>query len=381
MKWTWLTAPVALLVGLVAPSAALAAGGPVPPAQGQAIANPGSPYRYAAFGVGRDTIVKQLEAGAVYELRVRGHYGVPGVGQDGSTTGLSADGRTLILGEIPATAPPRTTRLLVLAAAPRLAVRARLNLPGWWTVDAISPDARWLYLIQYASSDISKYAVRAYDLPAGRLLAEPVVDPREPDEAMTGFPITRVLSADDRWAYTLYFRPSGAPFVHALDTVGRRAVCVDLPSSLSSDIGNGHLRLAPGGGTLQVVLDGVTGASIDARTFAVTAGAGARVARADPGGTERASGHARIRRCAVGADRPGGRRAGRARRCHRPPRSTKTPSGRSRSLSQALHQLLDAGHTRHLGFDSPGRLAIPRLPEHLLDALAQHGDVVWSQTT
>lgn len=274
MKWTWLTASVALSVGLVAPSTALAAGGPAPAQQGSAIAAPASADRYAAFGAGRDTLVKQFQHGEVFALRVRGEYGIPVVGQDGSLTGLSADGRTLILSEILQNLPPRTTRLLVFAAAPRLAIRSRPALRGWWTVDAISPDGRWLYLIQYPSADISKYAVRAYDLLTHRLLAEPVVDRREPDEAMTGFPITRVMGAAERWAYTLYFRPSGAPFVHALDTVHRRAVCVDLPSLSGTDIGNGHLRLTADGGALQVVVDGMTGAQIDTRTFAVSVGAG-----------------------------------------------------------------------------------------------------------
>jgi hypothetical protein len=272
MKWTW--CPIAFLAVLVAPSTAAAAGGPVPPAQNSAISAPGSAYRYDAFGAGADTIVKRIDGGSVSALRVSGHYGVPGVDYNGTTTGLSADGRTLVLAEIPGTLPPRTTRLLVLATAPRLDVRTRVALPDWSTVDAISPDGRWLYLIQYRSSDISQYAVRAYDLVAHRLLPQPVVDPREPDEKMTGFPVTRVMSAGDRWAYTLYFRPSGAPFVHALDTVDRRAVCVDLPTLSALDIGNGHLRLGPGGGTLQVLVDGVTGAQINTRTFAVTAGVG-----------------------------------------------------------------------------------------------------------
>jgi hypothetical protein len=274
MKWTCLTVPVALLLGLLASSTALAAGGPVPPVQGSAIAVPGGPYRYAAFGAGRDTVVKQLQPGAESEVTVHGHYGIPAVDYSGTKTGLSANGRTLILAEISGNGAPRTTRLLVLAAAPKLAVRATLTLTGWSTVDAISPDGRWLYLIQYKSSDVSKYAVRAYDLVARQLFPKPVVDPREPDEAMTGFPINRVMSAGDRWAYTLYLRPSGVPFVHALDTVGRRAVCVDLPSLSGADIGNGHLRLTTGGGTLFVGVDGVTGARIDTRTFAVTPGAG-----------------------------------------------------------------------------------------------------------
>jgi hypothetical protein len=56
-----------------------------------------------------------------------------------------------------------------------------------------------------------------------------VVDPREPDEKMQGIPITRTVSADGRWAYTLYDRPGGEPVVHALDTSARRAVCIDMP--------------------------------------------------------------------------------------------------------------------------------------------------------
>ena len=53
---------------------------------------------------------------------------------------------------------------------------------------------------------------------------------------MEGLPLTRAISPDGRWAYTLY---DGAqthrngvehePFIHALDTVGQRAVCIDLP--------------------------------------------------------------------------------------------------------------------------------------------------------
>jgi hypothetical protein len=268
MKRTSLTAPLALWLALLVPQGALAAGGPVAPVQGKYIGVPGSPYRYAAFNARGNTVIKR-QAGsrpAVSELRVSGHYGIPGVDYGGSMTGLSADGRTLVLAELPRSSPPRVTRLLVLATAP-LAVRARLTLPGWSTVDAISPDGRWLYLIHFPSSDISRYEVLAYDLPAHRLLAKPVVDPRD-HEPMTGFAINRVMSADGRWAYTLYFRPSGTPFIHALDTAGRRAVCIDLPSGTSADVGNGHLILTPGGTTLHVDANGVTQATINTHTVA-----------------------------------------------------------------------------------------------------------------
>jgi hypothetical protein len=276
MKRISLTAPLALCLALIAPSCALAAGGPVAPVQGSYIGVPGSPYRYTAFGARGNTVLKRQAASAgpaVSELRVSGHYGIPGVDYSGSTTGLSADGRTLILAELPGNRPQRTTRLLVLDTTP-LAIRARLTLPGWSTVDAISPNGRWLYLIHYASSDISRYEVRAYDLLARRLLTKPVSDPRDRGETMAGFPINRVMSSGGRWAYTLYLRPSGVPFVHALDTAGLRAVCIDLPSLSSLDIGSAHLGLSPAGTALQVDTGGLTRAVIDTRTFAVTAGGG-----------------------------------------------------------------------------------------------------------
>ena len=294
MKWTRVTTPLVLLLGLWAPSAALAAGGPVPPVQGRAIGVAGSAYRYAAFAASNNTIVTQLRAGAGTtgsELRLAGQYGIPAVDYSGSLTGLSADGRTLMLAEIPGNSPPRTTRLLMVDAAPRLALRARLSLPGWWTVDAISPNGRWLYLIHYASSNILSYQVRAYDLLARRLDPRPVVDPREPDEAMTGIAITRVLSAGDRWAYTLYARPSGLPFIHAVDTVGRRAVCIDLPSLANADIGSASLGLTSGGRMLQIDIDGVTRASIATRTFATTVARRATPASPRPGRREATAAH------------------------------------------------------------------------------------------
>lgn len=272
MKKTWLTAPLLLGLALLVSQGALAAGGPVAPIQNTYIRVPDSPYRYAALEARGDTVVRRQAAGAaraVSKLRVSGHYGIPGVDYSGSTTGLSADGRTLILAEIPGRRGPPTTRLLVLDTAP-LAVRARITLPGWSTVDAISPHGRWLYLIHYPSSDINRYEVRAYDVPAGRLLAKPVVDPRDRGEAMTGIPIDRAMSPSRRWAYTLYFRPRGVPFVHALDTIGRRAVCIDLPSLSKVDTGKAHLRIDPGGRVLRVESAGVTRATIDTRTFSVT---------------------------------------------------------------------------------------------------------------
>jgi hypothetical protein len=271
MNRTSWSIPLALCLAMAAPPGALAAGGPVAPVQNSYIGMAGSPYRYAAFDANGSTVVKEQEAGAAMPgLRVRGRYGIPGVDYSGSMTGLSADGQTLILAQIPA-GTPHTTRLLVLDTAP-LSIRTRLTFPGWSTVDAISPDGRWLYLIHYAPSDITRYEVLAYDLPAHWLLTQPVVDPRERDEAMTGIPINRVMSAGGRWAYTLYLRPSGVPFIHALDTTHHQAVCIDLRPLANVDISSAHLVLLPGGTTLQVDVGGVSRAAIDTQTFRLSVG-------------------------------------------------------------------------------------------------------------
>jgi hypothetical protein len=264
---------VAIGVGLAWPGVALGAGGPVSPVHGEGngIAAPGSPYQYVALPSGHSTLVQQLRrTGPVQSsIRLPGRYGIPGVDYNGSTTGLSADGYTLVLAELWGNRTPRTTRLIVLGA-PRLTVRERIVLRGWFTVDAISPTGHYLYLIHYPSSDISKYEVRAYDLAHHQLLAAPIVDPHDRGEAMTGFAVTRATSTDGRWDYTLYIRPNDVPFIHALDTVALRAVCIDLPSVNQDDLGNATLRLGPGGSVLSIQAQGQTQATVDTATYAVT---------------------------------------------------------------------------------------------------------------
>jgi MYXO-CTERM domain-containing protein len=252
----------------VGAATAHAAGGPVPPVQGGAgVSAPDGRVSYVAVSAGERTIVERRRAGGAVERSrtLPGAYGVPGVAFDGSATGISADAGTLVLAAARRVASP--TRLIVLDAR-SLRPRATVVLPGYSTVDAISPDGRWLYLIRYRSrNDPNHYEVRAYDLVRRRLLPAPIVDPREPDEKMQGFPVTRTVSADGRWAYTLYSRPDDAPFIHALDTQRRTAACIDL-----DDVSNeaaGDARLALRGGTLRVESAAGPLALVDTRTFAV----------------------------------------------------------------------------------------------------------------
>jgi len=213
--------------------------------------------RYVSLPAGRDTVVAAVSplGGQVRRSRLLdGRFTIAAVAYDGSPGGLSADGRTLILVNPRTGAPRRTTTLAVLDTR-RLTAREVITLKGDFSFDAISPDGGLLYLVQYLSPrDPTRYLVRLYDLHAGRLLPEPIIDPREVGDVMRGTPITRAASPDGRWAYTLYDGAGEHPFIHALDTTGRTARCIDLHGLTGFNLLNElRLALSPDGGTLSVV--------------------------------------------------------------------------------------------------------------------------------
>jgi hypothetical protein len=253
------------------------------------VAVPGSSERFFAISAGPRTIVASVyrDGGLLQgDIALPGAYTVPAVAQDGTTTGLSADGRTLVLVRRRIAYPQRRTRLAVLDAR-SLRLRSTIALRGDFSVDAISPDGRRLYLIQYTSpQDPLAYDVRSLDLRSGRLDPGEIVDPHERDEAMHGLPMSRAMSADGRWAYTLYDGGEGHPFIHALDTRARAARCIDLPA-MPPGVAIAGVSLAVRGSQLQVRSARGTLASMDRRTFAISRGAPTRAAAAGdaaPGG-------------------------------------------------------------------------------------------------
>jgi hypothetical protein len=233
---------VALLMAL-APAGANAAGGGILGGTGS-FTDP--PYRYVALTPRTRhplTVVERIDLRDSTIDRwwyLHGSYYLPAVATDGSPGGISGNG-ILVLSDSPRVYPPKRSRFAILDTrlflshphrkgdAPRHAI-SRVRLGGAWSFDAISPDGSRIYLIHsfIKHGEVSRYEVRALDATDGRLLPEPIVDPREPDERMEGSPVTRVSSHDGRWAYTLY-TGSKERFLHALDTVRGRAFCVDLP--------------------------------------------------------------------------------------------------------------------------------------------------------
>jgi hypothetical protein len=267
-----LIALAAVLGALAVVPAALAAGPPLPTsATGRAGAlAPGGSERLLARRDGRDTLVVAVRRGDGTVLRSRrigGRWSIPAVTLYNGTTGLSADGATLVLAHPTKSFPSHSTRLAILDAQ-RLLVRRHITLPGFFTVDAISPDGRWLYLIQYGDS-VLDYRVRALDTRSGRLARGDIVDPRKPDEQMGGLPMTRAMSRDGRWVYTLY-GGGRETFIHALDTVGRTAACIDLEMlPAESDMSGVRLSVSGDGRRIDVQDRGRLVAMVDARTFHV----------------------------------------------------------------------------------------------------------------
>ncbi len=243
--------------------------------------------RYVALWGRDETTIAAIETGSgkvVANDQLRGSYVVPAVAQDGSPTGISADGETLVLAAPPERFPVEETTFAVLDAR-RLQVEDTLILNGSFSLDALSPDGSTLYFVEYLSRrDPTQYLVRAYDLESDRLLPDPVVDPNEAAEEMYGYPLTRATSPDGRWAYTLY-DSAEHPFIHALDTENATARCIDLPATLAErELFRADLAVGEAGGLLTV--EGKSGplALVDTQTFEVSEPA-APAASSDGGGS------------------------------------------------------------------------------------------------
>lgn len=268
----------AMVAGMAVASAAVPQpaikGGPGADESGAAsILTPGGNARIFAKP-GRDsTVVRRVDATTgrtVRSLTLDDRFGVPYVSFAPQTGGLTPDGRTLILAEPYAFPPGQKNSEFVVLDGQTLALRALIHLDGAFSFDAISPDARTLYLVEHLSTrDIYRYRVRAFDLKTRRLVREPVVDRSEPGERMAGYAQHRETDRNGTWVYTLYTRIRDEPFIPALNTRGRRAVCIELPLPEGQDPHRRtRLEMSPDGSTLKVVKDATTLVSVNTKTHA-----------------------------------------------------------------------------------------------------------------
>lgn len=235
---------------------------------------PGSGLLYIAQPSDEGVNLARVDTAGGGTVTAHSNYGgftIPTVALDKSTSGLSADGKTLVLAEPLAGLGGASSRFDVVKAR-SLRVRQSVSLRGSYSFDAISPDGNLIYLIEYTNpANPSQYLVRAYDVQAGHLLRKPVIDPSEAGQPMTGKPVTRAMSANGQWAYTLYQGSDEGPFVHALDTSGRSAKCVDLDGlNLPANLSGSRLVVSGDGDQLTIVRHDSDLGTIDTHTFAVS---------------------------------------------------------------------------------------------------------------
>jgi hypothetical protein len=199
--------------------------------------------------------------------------GVPTVTFSGLTEGTFAGGRKLVLASSMYDDARRTT--FVVLDARTLTPLRTIRLAGAFAFDAVSPDGRRLYVLHYplGVNGGIRYVVRSIDLRTGKLEPGAIVDKTEPDERMNGVALARAWSRDGSWAYTLYNGGTSHAFVHALNTRGRVARCIDLPwTGEAQSILDGARLVVGAKGALR--LTGAGGdvlARIDTRTFSVKA--------------------------------------------------------------------------------------------------------------
>jgi hypothetical protein len=255
-----------ILLVLALPALSRAAGQPVLGYAGPSasLRSVDGAHRYLARSHGHETMIEDVSPVGTLGYTIPGSFAIPMVAFDGSLGGLSTDGRTLALERLRTAFPDRSSELAVLDAG-TLRVRRLVHLRGDFSFDAISPNGRWVYLIQYTSTSASQYRVRALDTRSGRLLPHEIIDPHDRGEKMRGYPVTRLSSPDGRWAYTLYAGTT-MPFIHALDTSGLRARCIDLPA-FAQNLNTTLVRLRLTGRLLAVTIGRRTLSALDTRSL------------------------------------------------------------------------------------------------------------------
>lgn len=192
------------------------------------VAAPGSPYRFETLmpqhpkAGGRWTVVVRTDRGSGVGRwwRLGGSWMIPAAAYDGSPTGLSANGKLLILASF-RYAYPRpdrwTTRFATVATGPHPRYRPgtgstplsraparRFVLDGDFRVLALSPTGATAYLAENVRPGYpGAYAIRAMNTSSGRLLPGALFDSRRPRHPLEGTPITAL--ADRGWFYALYY--------------------------------------------------------------------------------------------------------------------------------------------------------------------------------
>ena len=187
---------------------------------GTGVVSANGKVRYVAVAAGQtataSTTVESIstaDGSILRSLSVIGSFGTPFIAQPQDGLGLSADGRTLVLADVPTSFPHTRSAFSFLSTHP-LEYQTGVSLKGDFAFDALSPDGRRLYLIQHVDPGDPtqlRYVVRALDVPTLRLLPGRIADRTQKSWIMRGSAVTRTTSPGGRWVYTLYDNPGRLP--------------------------------------------------------------------------------------------------------------------------------------------------------------------------
>lgn len=157
-----------------------------------------------------------------------GRYQLPPATVAGLPGGLSPNGRWLVAeGFDGGTGATPTASRFALVDTQAAHVAKTFKLTGYFHYDAISNDGLRLYLIQILNG--KEYYVRLFDIAAGRLDQNIVVDKSNGEAPMTGLRLAGVASPYGNRLFSMYVRESDQPFIHALSLDASVAFCLDLP--------------------------------------------------------------------------------------------------------------------------------------------------------
>jgi hypothetical protein len=141
----------------------------------------------------------------------------------GQAEGISWDGSRAV---VVSTEDPG--RFVALSTAGPHVARRIVAPRGRYLYDGVSVDGSRLFLTQRADEHgVPGYRVMRYDLQTGVLDPHPIVDKLEGETVLVGEPVARAITQD--FLYTVYENGT-RPFVHALDSNGNFALCLDLPA-------------------------------------------------------------------------------------------------------------------------------------------------------
>jgi hypothetical protein len=193
-----------------------------------------------ATSVGAITRVEDLRAEHGFDGReqsVAGAWRLPTVGLDPVPVGTSANGSTIVLVEAEGadgTATARTTSRFSILGRALEATPRTVELVGSFEFDALSPDGSLLYVVEHLPGPPDgHYQVRVVETATGFLRPDVIVDKRNLDEAMAGWPVAQARRSDGM-VFTLY-RGAEHPFIHALNSIEGWALCIDLPAAGADD--------------------------------------------------------------------------------------------------------------------------------------------------